>query len=698
MKPGRVRGKLDLRAFSVLASMLSIFAPPPATAQQLGASSRAGLEVRINDGQPLFAEGTNIVISGTTAAGAPATATIRIGSATVTTPVVGGRFSLQWPTRLDDGSYQIEVTVSESGGRTETATGVLGVQPRLSQPERTGRLPRQPVFTPPPEYAPPPEQPQPGDYQEMTDRWRIAPPPYELDEAARGRQIGGDPRATTDPYNRNILKGDYPIIGSDIFFVFTGISDTLGESRTLPTPSGASSKRPTSFRFFGDENQNFLNQNLVLSFELFQGLTAYQPIKQRLRATLIGNLSHVRVRENALVKPDVRRGTERTDGRGSIQELFYERKLRDLSPNFDFLSVRIGSQPFVSDFRGFVFSDTTPGIRLFGNYESNRVQFNLAFFDRLEKDTNSGLNVNNERRGQQVVVANYYKQDAIFPGYTTQFSFHYMHDEPDFKFDRNGNLVRPAPVGSFTPHEINAFYLGWAGLGHIGRYNIDHALYYVVGRDTLNPIAGRDPALRGKDAVDIGAGMAAIEVSYDRDWLRPRLALFYSQGDRNPRDRHARGFDSIFDNPNFAGGGFSFFNRLGIRMAGAGVALVERGSLIPSLRSSKDQGQPQFVNPGLQLFSAGLDVDVTPRLKAIFTGNYLRFDSPRAIEAILSQDGIRNEIGYDLSAGLRYRPFLNNNAVFVGGIAGLLPGAGFKDIYEDDTPLYHFFSNIILTF
>lgn len=659
----------------------------------LSAQTAAPLRITINDGEPIYARSGEVSIAGSTDAAVGSVVSVRIGdrwSAPDRVTTVG-RFSVRWPETLDDGLYPVLVSVIEPGGRSGSATTELSVQ-------RRGRLPRQSVFPPPREVGPPPAVARPEDYKEMTDRWRIAPPPYELDEYSKGKKIGDNPLATTDPYNKNILKGDYPIIGNDVFFVFTGISDTLVESRSVPTPSGASSKKPASFRFFGKENQNLINQNLIFSFELFQGNTNFEPIRQRLKATLIGNISHVRVYENGLVKPDVRRGTERTDGRVSIQELFYERKLKDLTSNFDFVSVRLGSQPFVSDFRGFIFSDTNLGIRLFGNYGANKYQYNFAVFDRLEKDTNSGLNTNTERRGQQVVVANLYKQDFIFPGYTTQFSFHYMHDEPSFKFDRNGILVRPAPVGVFRPHEIDAYFFGWAGLGHIGRWNVDHAIYYVLGRDSLDPIAGPDPELRGRDSVDIGAGMAALEVSYDRDWLRPRLAFFYSQGDRKPRDRHARGFDTIFDSPNFAGGGFSFFNRLAIRLTGTGVSLVERGSLIPSLISAKDEGQPEFVNPGLQLASVGLDVDVTPRLKAIFTGNYIRLDTTAPIEALLFQGDIRKDLGIDLSLGLRYRPFLNQNVVVVGGFAGFLPGGGFKDIYEEDNPLFHVFSNLILTF
>src|SRR6516164_8630841 len=50
-----------------------------------------------------------------------------------------------------------------------------------------------------------------------------------------------------------------------------------------------------------------------------------------------------------------------------------------------------GSSTTVS-FRGFIFNDTNLGARLFGNLGNNRYQYNLAFFDMLEKQTNSGLN------------------------------------------------------------------------------------------------------------------------------------------------------------------------------------------------------------------------------------------------------------------------------------------------------------------
>ncbi|PYJ84589.1 MAG: hypothetical protein DME70_10990, partial [Verrucomicrobia bacterium] len=76
----------------------------------------------------------------------------------------------------------------------------------------------------------------------------------------------------------------------------------------------------------------------------------------------------------------------------ALQEAFGEIHIRDLTNNYDFLSSRFGIQPFVSDFRGFIFNDSNLGLRLFGNYDNNRWQYNVIAFDMREKDTYSDLN------------------------------------------------------------------------------------------------------------------------------------------------------------------------------------------------------------------------------------------------------------------------------------------------------------------
>jgi hypothetical protein len=386
-------------------------------------------------------------------------------------------------------------------------------------------------------------------------------------------------------------------------------------------------------------------------------------------------MNYLAVQELGIVSPDVRKGTTRFDDEMTLETYFVEAKLADLSPDYDFVSIRAGTQPFVSDFRGFIFADNNRGIRLFGTQLANRDQFNVIAFDQLEKDTNSQLNTFH-RRHQQVVIANYSRQDFIFPGYTAQASFHYDHDSPSFEFDTNGDLVRPDPAGVFQPHEVNAYYFGFAGDGHMGRINISHAAYYVTGHDSMNPIAGRP--------LDIDAKMAAAEVSYDRDWVRFRGSYFYASGASAPSGSKGRGFDSIFDNPNFAGGRFSFWQRQSIKLLG--VNLKQRESLVPDLRSSKIEGQANFMNPGLMLANFGMDFQVTTKARVFTNANYLWFDKTQVLEQFVFQSHISREIGTDLSVGVEYRPFLNDNVILLGGYAALIPGSGFDDLYGATDP------------
>lgn len=630
--------------------------------------------VVINRGIPLFTTDTTPTISGSTNVPEDSQVTVTISGTTQTTKVLPrGSWTVDWQTPLPPGEYRMSVNITDATGNTATATQTLTVG-------GPGRIPRRPLVAVPEQFEPVPlEESASADFQAVTDRWRIVPPPYELN-------VKG---SLWDPYNQNVLKGDYPIYGQDIFLNLTGTSDTLVEFRKVPTPSGVSSERGGSGQFLGHDSQWFINQNFVLSADLFKGDTAFKPFDWRARMTFIGNINYLDVEEKGIVNIDVRKGTTRLDGHPALQEAFVEAKLADLSPNYDFVSLRAGIQPFNSDFKGFIFSDTTLGVRLFGDYEANRDQFNLVYFDKLEKDTNSGLN-RLRTRDQRLLIANFYRQDFLFKGYTTQFSIHQLWNEKSFHFDQNHFLARPDPVGSFKPHSLNATYFGWTSFGHIERINIDHAFYYVTGHDTKNPIGGR--------SVDIDAYMAALEMSIDRDWFRPKISYFHASGDGDPRDGRATGFDSIFDNPLFAGGGFSFWNRLGIKLTGTGVNLVNRGSLLPDLRSSKEEGQPNFVNPGLHLFNIGVDAEVTPKLKALFNVNYLRFVTTETLKMLLFQGKVRQEIGWDLSAGIRYRPFLNNNVILLTGVAVFLPGAGFRDIYGDGSPQFHSFTDLILTF
>jgi hypothetical protein len=368
--------------------------------------------------------------------------------------------------------------------------------------------------------------------------------------------------------------------------------------------------------------------------------------------------------------------TQRTKDFTALQEAFVEIHLRDLSDNYDFIASRFGNQVFNSDFRGFLFNDTETGARVFGSYDNNKWQYNLAAFDMREKDTYSELN-SLEQRDQRVVIANVYRQDAIWHGYTAQASIQVNIDDGGTHYDRNGNLVRPALLGDAKPHEVEAYYFGWAGDGHIGRWNVSHQFYQAVGRDTYNTLAGRP--------VDINAQMGALEISYDRDWIRYKASFFYASGDDNAEDSTATGFDTIFDNPNFTGGPFSYWVHQGFNFGGTSVGLKQRNSLVPNLRTSKGEGQANFVNPGVFIYSLGADIDTTPKLKTFLNANYIRFVETDSLKTALLTDKVREEVGWDLSIGWQYRPLLTDNVIVSSGFGTLIPGSGFRDIYRRGT-------------
>lgn len=583
--------------------------------------------------------------------------------------------------------------------------GAVPVQPAPT-PSTTGpypglRTPQGPASPGPLGIAPEQIPPESANFTKEPDRWTVAMPAW--DRYGRGGEFPYTKSHWYDPFNRSRLKGDQPIFGQNWFFDFTGTTITGLNIRRVPVPSGVSAEQPGSSEFFGRGEQGFASQSFRLSFDLFEGDTSFRPVDFRIRFTPEFNLNFLQTRERGLVNVDVREGTNRFDTHTGLQEVFVEAKIHDLSPNFDFVSVRAGIQQFVSDFRGFIFAEEQPGVRLFGNLRSNRINYNLAYFYFLEKNTNSGLNTFNPRH-QQVYIGNVYIQDFLAKGYTTEFSFHYNRDDPSVHYDDNGFLVRPAPIvavvnNGVLQHGIRAYYLGWASNGHIGRLNVSHAFYQALGHDTFNPIAGK--------RVDIDGRMAALELSVDKDWARFRTSFFWSSGDPSSksaalglggRGSRASGFDTIVDETNFAGGAFSFFDQQGIRLTSTGVALTNPGSLLVSLRSNKEEGQANFVNPGIYVFNVGADFNLTPKLRAFVNANYLRFDRTEPLEILLFQPGIRHSIGTDTGLGLQYRPPLTENIVITAGISNLVPDVGFQDIFNNKPVLVSGFTTIRLTF
>jgi hypothetical protein len=536
-----------------------------------------------------------------------------------------------------------------------------------------------------PRQVPPPEALLPRESIPVPDRWRL------MD------QLGLVHQRWYDPYNPNTIKGDRPVFGDDWFVNVGAVSDTLFEWRQVPTPIGAQSTQdPQSDNQFGGSRQSLFNQNFILSLSLIKGDTTFRPPDYEFRFVPVINFNRTQVEAVRVLRIDPREGTTRNDSMVAVQELFVDAHLRNVSEHYDFDAIRVGIQPFTADFRGLLFIDQPLGIRLFGTRDNNQWQYNLAWFRRLEKDTNSGLNdIGKPLRNEDIFVANLYKQDFMVPGFTLQGTVVYddNHENHEFYYDNNGFLTRPAALGDEQLHSYQVTYLGLNGDGHVGRWNVSGSVYYALGTVSHDPLAQRK--------VDVNALYAVAEASRDFDWIRVRGTGLFQSGDKNPFDSKATGFDAIQENPQIAGADTSYWIRQAVPLiGGGGVALSGRNGVLASLRSSKDEGQANFVNPGLALIGIGADIDVMPQLRVIGNLNQLWFANTSSLSVLRNQGSIDSSIGTDLSVAVQYRPFFSQNIVLNASAAFLFPGAGLKQLYafEGNKTQYSILFNALLTF
>ena len=88
---------------------------------------------------------------------------------------------------------------------------------------------------------------------------------------------------------------------------------------------------------------------------------------------------------------------------------------------------------------------------------------------------------------------------------------------------------------------------------------------------------------------------------------------------------------------------------------------------MPDLRSSKIQGQTNFVNPGLLLVNLGVDFDLTPKLRLINNVNFLWFDQTASWSSSSSRATSTSSSAPTSALGFEYRPLLNNNVIIIAG-------------------------------
>ena len=515
--------------------------------------------------------------------------------------------------------------------------------------------------------APPPEA-FPTDQLPIPDRWRLI------------EALGVHAR-WFDPYNQNPLKGDRPIKGTnDWFFTLSGVSDSVLEPRSFPTPvPPQTSSGPGSLDTIGRSNSLFATETALVGMAFTKGSTAFKPPEIEVRVSLAFNYNYAEASEPRILSVKASSPTTRNDAFVGVQEAFVDYHLRDVSDRYDFDSVRVGIQPFSTDFRGFLFQDNQLGVRLFGDRDDNRFQYNLAAFRRIEKDTNSGLNDLGQRlRDDYVFVANLYRQDLPAPGFTSQVTVVYNlnREGGQVHIDGDGFPVRPALIGDDRSRNYDVVYVGYNGDGHFGRLNLTTSAYGAFGQDRNSVFTDRPASIR--------AWFVAAEPSYDLNWARFRLSGLYASGDSNPHDNTETGFDAILENPQFAGADTSYWIRQSIPFIGGGtaVALNGRDGVLNSLRSSKDEGQSNFNNPGTVLLGGGADFDLTPTVRLTTNINHIWFANTAVVEALRQQGSIPNSLGWDYSLSTIWRPKMTQNIVFRASAAVFDPGAGFGDLFN----------------
>ena len=552
----------------------------------------------------------------------------------------------------------------------------------------------------------------------LPDRWRITSSLCPKKDTASGKinsalytlfpRLAHVCHSQLDPFHHNTLKGDRPLAagkrpgflkGDDWFFVANAVSDTVVEPRSFPIPVGnQTTSDPDSNDTFGRSNSLVLSQTFIAGFSLLKGETAFKPPVIEYRVAIAANINHVQVPERRVLYVEPSKGTRRTDGFIGLQEAFIDYHLGQFDTSrFDFVSLRVGIQPFQADFRGFLFNDNQLGVRLFGNRDNNRLQFNLAYFWRIEKETNSGLNnIAAPLRKDWVFAANVYRQDFPFVGLTSQLSLTYnVNRETRITTDANGFPVRPALLGDLRPRTYRVFYLGYGVDGHIGRLNLTGQFYGAFGKDRNNFLTSEPARIR--------SFFGAAELSYDRNWARFRASGLYATGDSDPYDNTETGFDAIFENPQFAGADTSYWIRQSIPFAGGGrvIGVNGRNGILNSLRSSKEQGQSNFLNPGTALAGVGADLDLTPTFRLTANANHLWFANTAVLQELRNEGSIPKAIGWDLSVATTWRPKAAQNVVFRLSGAVLEAGKGFRDLFDQrghGRQFYSVLGNLTLAF
>ncbi len=498
-----------------------------------------------------------------------------------------------------------------------------------------------------------------------------AKPPDEIVpvKGVKGRwdtfNLAGHPEYTFnpfDPYHQNTLKADYPMAG-DWFIQVNALNTDVYKSR-----SNLDFSKVFPGQTFHSHN-NFFNENIFYGLELRHHADVFVPSNFKLH--LDGVFDH-KQDPNAVNNGDF--------NNSHVFDAFVDIHLFDAGQsNFDLTFLRAGIFAFQSDFHGLIFNDEGLGGRIFGEFLKNRLRYDVVYLKLFQKDAVSGFIDFSKPSRHQVGITRFTWEDFLVKGWNSEWTVHFNYDPRDIK--ATGHIAG-----------LNTVYFGNTMNGHLGRWIFNPAVYGVAGK--ADHVVAGNPIRH-----DVLAWMGLADLEYPLDYVKFRLGYTYVSGDSNPNDTTDHGFDSISDAVQLFGGPISYLVGENIKF-GAGD-LDRANSFYPSLRGGN--AQANYVNPGLQLMNAGMDVTFSPRVQMALNGNYSRFNNTGSFPTatgtnanILHKDG-----GIEGNAFIRIKPFLhqiNQNVILDLGVSALHPLQGMQDMFQTDKTVYSTFVALRLVY
>lgn len=303
-----------------------------------------------------------------------------------------------------------------------------------------------------------------SDFFPVPDRYRMGFPKWD-------RYVKGSP---LDPYNGNVLKGDYPLnVGGNTFLEVTGVSDAFTQFRRKEINKATGSKL---------ENDTQRRERLFLTMDLFQDDNTFSPSPWFVRLTQV---QEWRFQDDAVgYNEDY-----------AWVEAFLDYRIAFLSEFGDQINLRAGRQAFQSDFRGFLYSDVNNMVRLFGTWDENKWQYNFIAMDAVQADKVSQFLRSNTDRSQFMTGGNVFRRDVPWLGFNLMGAGFYVHDEGTGEgvfnkaFNKTVNVVNGVPgvpvanAKNFGRHTVDAAYLEFAAEGVIGPFGVSGAFIQALGHD-----------------------------------------------------------------------------------------------------------------------------------------------------------------------------------------------------------------------